>query len=155
VRFEIRPYIGALPIIFGMSRQDVHHLLGLPESSVSIWDRSGVCEHYAQARYNVGYDNSGVVNHVGFLPGGAELSIQGIPLWTMEDQPDPNATLLALDPKPMECVGIWYFLELGVASTGYHDDDLYERAVTAFPRGTRAQMLPGAMPADTSKYLAR
>jgi hypothetical protein len=155
VRFDILPYTGALPITFGMRREEVHQLLGPPESSFPIWDGSGACEHYARARYNVGYDNAGVVNHVGFCPGGAELSIQGLQVWTLEEQPDPNPTLLALDPEPVECVGIWHFLRLGVASTGYHDDDPSQRAVTVFPRGIKTEVLAGAKPADTSKYQTR
>jgi hypothetical protein len=138
-----------------MHREQVHRLLGPPESSIPIWNGSGVCEHYEQARYNVGYDNAGAVNHVGVCPGGAALGIRGRPLWTLEEQPDPNPALLALDPEPVEWVGIWYFLRLGVATTGYHDDDPCQRAVTVFPSGAKAEILPNATPADTRRYLTR
>jgi hypothetical protein len=155
VRFNIQPFTGALPITFGMHRDEVYRLLGPPESSFPIWDGSGVSEHYDQSRYNVGYDNAGAVNHLGFSPGGAELSIQGRAIWTLEEQPDPNPALIALDPEPVEVVGFWLFLRIGVTSTGYHDDDPSQRAVTVFPRGSKAQLLPGAKPADTSRYQTR
>jgi hypothetical protein len=152
VHFDIQPYIGALPITFGMRREEVHRLLGEPESSFPIWDGSGVSEHYAQARYNIGYDNDGIVNHLGFSPGGAELSIQGRPIWTLTEQRDPNPMLLALDPAPVEHVGFWIFLQIGVTSTGFHGDDASQRAVTVFPRGSKTTLLSESKPADTSRY---
>ena len=152
MRFNIQPYVGALPIKFGMPRAEVHKLLGPPESSFPIWDDSGVSEHYSQARYVIGYNNDGLVNHLGFSPGGVELSIKGQPIWTAECQPDPNPVLLALDPEPMEFAGFWYFLAIGVTSTGYHDDDPAQRAVTVFPRDSKAELLAEATAADTSKY---
>lgn len=153
VRFDIQPYTGALPITFGMAREQVHRLLGPPESSHPVWDGSGVSEHYNAARYNVGYSNAGVVNHLGFSPGGAELAIQGRPIWTAESQPDPNPLLLTLDPAPLELVGFWFFLAIGVTTTGYHDDDPSQRAVTVFVRGGKsAALLADAQPADTSRY---
>jgi len=152
VRFDIQPYAGALPIAFGMTRAEVHRLLGRPESSRPVWDGSGVSEHYNLARYNVGYTNAGVVNHLGFSPGGAELSILGQSIWTAEGQPDPNPVLLTLDPAPVEIVGFWFFLGIGATSTGYHDDDPGQRAVTVFPRDTNAKLLAEAQPADTSRY---
>lgn len=153
MRFDIQPYIGALPITFGMARDQVHRLLGQPESSNPIWDGSGVSEHYNASRYNVGYTNSGTVNHLGFSPGGAELSILGRPLWKPDDQSDPNPVLLVLDPAPLECVGFWFFMAIGVTTTGYHDDDTSQRAVTVFVRGGKpTELLADAQPADTSRY---
>lgn len=86
---------------------------------------------------------------------GAGLSILGRPIWTAKKQPDPNPVLLALDPGPVEFVGFWFFLALGVTSTGYHDDDPGQRAVTVCPRGKNAELLAQATPADTSRYRSR
>lgn len=153
VRFDIQPYAGALPITFGMTREQVHQLLGEPESIHPVWDGSGVSEHYNAARYNIGYNNSGMVDHLGFSPGGAELAVLGRPIWTNECQPDPNPVLLALDPAPLEFVGFWFFLDIGVTTTGYHDDDPSQRAVTVFMRnGKSAELLAEAKPADTGRY---
>jgi hypothetical protein len=155
MQFDIQPYVGALPITFGMPRAEVHRLLGPPESSHPIWNGSGVAEHYSRARYNVGYTSAGVVDHLGFSPGGAELFFQGRPLWTAEAQPDPNPLLLELDPEPVEFVGFWFFLAIGVTSTGYHDDDPAQRAIAVFPRSKKAQLLAQATAADTSRYRSR
>ncbi len=154
MQFDIHPYTGALPITFGMPRKQVHRLLGPPESSFPIWDGSGLSDHFAGGRYNVGYDNAGAVKHLGFSPGGAGLSFQGGVIWTLETQPDPNPILLALDPSPFELVGFWFFVRIGVTSTGYHDNHLSQRAITVFPKGSNAELLAKAKPADTSKYQA-
>lgn len=152
MRFDIRPYAGAFPIEFGMPRAAVHRLLGPPAASHPVWDGSGTVDHYSNSGFNVGFDTTGRVNHIGFTPGGVELAIEGRALWTPAEQPDPNPVLLSLDPEPVEAVGFWFFLRLGVTSTGFHDDDSSDRAVTVFVRGGRNEVLADAQPADTSRY---
>ena len=43
-RFDIRPHVGALPVTFGMHRDEVHRVLGTPETSAPIWNKSGFSE---------------------------------------------------------------------------------------------------------------
>src|SRR5215831_15641166 len=119
--FNIEPFVGALPVRFGMRRSEVHRLLGPPEASNPIWNRSGTTDYWNQSRINVGYDNDGVVNHVGFRPGGCDVSVCGTLLWSLDQQPDPNPDLLRRDPAPMESVGILIYPTLGICTTGYHD----------------------------------
>jgi hypothetical protein len=88
--FDIEPFVGALPVRFGMHRSEVHRLLGPPEASHPTWDRSGITDYWNTSRINIGYDNDRVVKHVGFCPGGCELSLRGTRLWSLEDRPDPN-----------------------------------------------------------------
>ena len=86
------------------------------------------------------------------------LAVLNVPMQatqTAEAQPDPNPVLLALDPEPVEYVGFWFFLGIGVTSTGYHDDAPAQRAVTAFPRGKNAELLAQAKPAVTGRYRPR
>ena len=75
-RFDIQPYAGAFPITFGMHREEVHRLLGPPYASNPVWNKTGFAEHY-QDGFNIGYDNSWIVDHLGFRPGSVELAIQG------------------------------------------------------------------------------
>lgn len=152
MKFDIQPYIGAAPITFGMSRDEAHRILGLPESSHPIWDGSGISESYNRSGFNIGFDTSDAVNHLGFGPGGAELTIQGTPIWTPQLQPDPNPLLLRLDPNPLEVVGFWVFLQIGITTTGYHDGDDGQRAITVFAQELKQDWLEGAASADTSKY---
>ncbi len=83
IAFNIEPFVGALPVRFGMHRTEVHRLLGPPEASHPIWDRTGTTDHWNESRINVGYDNAGIVKHVGFGPGGFELSVCGTLLWSL------------------------------------------------------------------------
>src|SRR6516164_11190212 len=102
--FNIVPFVGALPVRFGMHRSEVHRLLGDPEASIPIWDRSGSTDFWNESRIHVGYDNDGIVKHVGFCPGGCELLLRGALLWSIDEQPDPNERLLQIDPSPVESV---------------------------------------------------
>lgn len=135
-----------------MRREEVHRILGAAETSFPIWDRSGFSEHYAGGNYNIGYTNDWVVNPLGFEPGVGELLIRGEMIWSLDHQPDPNLSFLALDPEPLEIVGFWIFQELGVTTTGYHDDDRSQLAVTVFERENWAELLSSATAADTTKY---
>ena len=42
MRFDIEPGVGALPIRFGMHRDQVRRLIGAPEASTTIWDKNVV-----------------------------------------------------------------------------------------------------------------
>jgi hypothetical protein len=123
IAFNIEPFVGALPVRFGMHRSEVHRLLGPPEASHPIWGPSGTTDYWNESRINVGYDIEGVVKHVGFCPGGCELSLCGTLLWSLEDQPDPNPHLLLRDPAPAESLGILIYPALGISTSGYHDGD--------------------------------
>jgi hypothetical protein len=150
--FNIEPFVGALPVRFGMHRSEVHRLLGPPEASHPIWDESGTTDYWNHSRINVGYDNAGIVMHVGLCPGGCELSLRGTLLWSLEHQPDPNPPLLRLDPTPVESVGILIYPALGISTTGYHDDDESQLAVTASPSGTWDDVVKRAGCPRLSKY---
>src|SRR4051812_23894249 len=105
LQFNIQPFIGALPVVFGMQRKRVHEILGKPESSHPIWNGSGLSEYWQDAGVVVGYNNEGVVNHLGFSPGRCELRFLDSLLWSPADQPDPNPTLLRQDRTPLEALG--------------------------------------------------
>jgi hypothetical protein len=78
--------------------------------------------------------------------------INGQLIWSGESQQDPNPIFLALDPEPVEFVGFWNFLRIGVTTTGYHDDDESQRAITVFPHAHVDYLLATAKPADTRRY---
>jgi hypothetical protein len=150
--FDIHPFVGALPIAFGMNRDNVHAILGSPDSTSTTWNNSGSSDHWNASGMNVGYDNSGIVDHVGFGPGRVSLRILGTELWTDDHQADPNSVLLQLDSEPLERVGFLFFTRLGVTTTGYHDDDEYQRAITVYPRGKEDDFLKKATVPDLSRY---
>ena len=135
-----------------MTRKQVHLLIRTPElHEPKSWNHGGI-DYYRENNINVGYTVSGELFHFGFSPGGYELLIGDRPLWEPKRQPDPNPTLLALDPNPLEFLGTWLYLALGVTSSGYHNGDQGHRAVTAFVRGQDSELFVEAKPADTSRY---
>jgi hypothetical protein len=150
--FDIEPFAGALPVRFGMTRPEVHRLLGAPAASRPIWEGSGTTDFWHATRVNVGYDNAGTVNHVVFCPGGCVLTLAGARLWTPDEQPDPNPLLLRLDPAPVESVGFLIYPALGISTTGYRDGDDAQRALTASPAGKWDRVLKDAGRPHLGKY---
>jgi len=95
------------------------------------------------------------VDHVGFCPGGFELLLLGADLWSAAQQPDPNPTLLRHDPAPLESLGFLVLSQLGTTTTGYHDDDENQRALTVFPRGAWDKFLQNAHRPDRDPRIVR
>jgi hypothetical protein len=152
MRFDIEPGVGALPIRFGMHRDQVRRLIGAPEGSTTIWDKSGTADFWLRSCVNVGYDNNAIVNHVGFCPGEFELWLNASIIWSAEEHPDPNPLLLRADPTPGERLGFLVFNRLCVTTTGYHDDDESQRALTVFPPGKWDEHLAKATMPDLRRY---
>jgi hypothetical protein len=155
--FDIEPYVGALPISFGMDRAKVHTLLGTTRVA-GKWDAKdpgSASDSFGKLlEINVGYDNDRRVDHVGFSPGDFfALSLLGSAIWTPSEHPDPNPVLLRFDPAPLERLGFLVFTRLGVTTTGYHDDDKAQYALTVFPRGEWDRYLVKATRPDLSRYL--
>lgn len=144
---DIRPFEGVSPIKFGMLRSSVIDVIGNPYSSnekVDSWGNT--------LDINIGYDELGTVEQIGLGPGEYELAIGGQLLWRPHRHPDPNPTLLALDPEPLERVGFLIFTKLGIATTGYHDDDPSQHAISVYPRGAWDQLLLKAKKPILDKY---
>jgi hypothetical protein len=81
-----------------------------------------------------------------------ELTIRDLPIWSPQAHPDPNPVLLRLDPEPVERLGLLVFRRLGVTTTGYHDDDESDRALTVYAPGTWDEQLLMATTPDLSRY---
>jgi hypothetical protein len=154
VPFDIQPYVGGLPITFGMARATVHEVLGSPEDTYI--DGKDVTDYWDSSNINIHYSKRGLVDHMGFSPGAFELRLLGTVLWSAKRHPDPNRQLLRQDPKPLESLGFLVFRQLGITTTGYHDDDEYQRALTIFPRGRwDRQLKEHSKRPDLRRYRAR
>ena len=60
--------------------------------------------------------------------------------------------MLKLDPDPLERVGFLVFTRIGITTTGYHDGDESQRAITVCPRDTYDGFLKKATSPDLSQY---
>lgn len=89
---------------------------------------------------------------MGFGPGKFELWLSGSIIWSPDAHPDPNPLLLRADPAPLERLGFLVFNRLCVTTTGYHDDDESQRALTVYPPGKWDELLGKATTPDLSRY---
>lgn len=80
------------------------------------------------------------------------MTMNGRQIWSIDRAPDPHPIFLRVDPAPVTSVGFWIYLRIGVTTTGYHDDDESQRAITVFPPHRADWFAARAMPADTSRY---
>jgi hypothetical protein len=150
--FEIRSFEGALPIRFGMSREEVHDILGSPETLGSLRSIKATSDDWSRYGLNVRYHLEGGVAHLGFRPGQCELRLADRVLWTPGEDLDPNWVLLSLDPAPRELLGFLIFTKLGVTTTGFHLGDASQHALGVFSRGEWDLFLENSTEPDLSLY---
>lgn len=150
--FDIRPYTGALPLSFGISRAEVHRVLGTPQVASPPLAHRGYSDSWDDGNIQIGYDANLAVNHIGFGPGEFALSLCGSPLWTTDEHPDPISALLQQDPDPWETLGFLVFDRIGITTTGYHDQDDNDLSLCLYPRGKWDKSLQKATRPDLSRY---
>lgn len=131
--FEIFPYVGAGPITFGMSPERVESILGLPE----LVERNHLNQRVEHRAFmNVGYSNDGglALNHIGF--GRQMIGVRYGDLKIFVDDVDLVVQALCTDDgAPGVYLGFLVLANLGLALTGFHDNDRSQLAITLFPKG--------------------
>ncbi len=125
--FKIESYVGALPVRFGAQADEVVAILGEPQTKSTNFRKEVT---YDYDFVNIGFDKNSSVSHVGFVPG-ANVEYDGLPILSQET----FRQLLRLDAEAMEVVGFVVLLNLGIAFTGFHDDDESQKAVSVFAKG--------------------
>ena len=127
--FKIVSQAGPAPLLFGMTIEQAERFVGRP----SIVHKNNLNELNAQYEsFSVRYSQkSQRLVEVGFGPG-TDLEVYGLRPF---EQPDAWIELLKQDKSPHECLGFIVLLNLGLTLTGFHDNDLSQRAITAFPLG--------------------
>jgi hypothetical protein len=127
--FTLLPYVGADPISFDMTPEDISKLLGTPSRIVTNFlgeqdeERGKISIRYSKL--------DGKVVEVAFLPG-TTLLFQGHSLFEEKDLVD---FLMKHDMHPVEFLGFLVFFELGIATGGFHDQDDSQKAITVFRKG--------------------
>lgn len=120
------PYIGALPVRFGMSPVEVAAVIGPPSAVLP-----GVFGTTAEARPKlmIGYDRANNCVYEVNCHVGTTLMFQGHDLLA---HVDPIAFLRLFDPNPVLFVGVVLFLKLGIQVSGFHDCDESQKAISMF-----------------------
>ena len=127
--FEIISYVGAKPLLFGMTQSQAEALVGPPEMT----------EDNFSGETNAMYRSFGIryskqdqkLVEVGFSKT-ATVTIRGINVFS---QKNAFRDLVRQDSCPYESYGFIILLDLGITLTGFHDNDPNQLAITAFARG--------------------
>lgn len=125
--FTVEPFVGPLPLRFGMTPKKVATIVGVPDrvftdpvNGRSEW-RTGL---------SLGYDaKTGQLNEVVLSQG--ELYFQGVNLFAVAD---PIGFLRKHD-SPQLAVGMIFFVNLGLRLSGLHDRDDRQRAIGLATKG--------------------
>lgn len=127
--FELRPYEGAGPIEFGMTRSQVEARIGPPTSVTTT--RGGDVEEY-RAGLKLYFSKSEEHLREIVLMKPSSALYRGVDLIQTED---PTTYLAGDDPEPFEYAGTVLFLKVGIAVTGFAEENDPDSAVGMFERG--------------------
>ena len=129
-RFEIVPHAGAGSIKFGMTPEQVENAIGVTDTSI-INDQDELVEF--RSAMNITYSKAPQhrVCHIGFGRQMEEVMFGETPVFRVN--PDlVIKKIMELDPEPYLFVGFIIFLKLGITLTGFHDDDIDNKALAVF-----------------------
>ncbi len=129
IEFTLMPYVGASPIFFGMSIDDVAHVLGKPDRvHTNYLGERDENRGLIGVRYSATDEK---VVELGFVPG-TKLLFDSSNLFECENLMN---ILMSHDSHPYELLGFIIFMDLGIAVGGYHDNDDSQKAITVFCKG--------------------
>jgi hypothetical protein len=142
-KFQITPFVGTDLVAFGMSAQEVERALGAPDQTSK--NHLGSRVEFRSAM-NIGYSQAtGQVDHIGFGRQMTDVYFREMNLFSTP--PDKVLReLMACDPQPLIYLGFVVFRNLGIALTGFHDDDESQKAATLFPQGAWDKRVPKMKP---------
>ena len=143
--YEIKSYWGAGTLVFGMSPDEVHELLGKPRFSRSDPGRLREIYRGCPALTFVGGDGELKLVEIGFAKAAGEVIYRGANLFAGEHMAVVQR-LCGEDPAPREVVGTLVFPKLGISLTGFHAGPKESLAVTAFAPGRLDAQLARSKP---------
>ena len=120
--YSIEPFVGPLPLRFGMTPGEVAALIG-DADHVFTDPVDGISE--SRAGLSLGYDaQHGLLSDAVFSAGG--LSFHEVNLFEVDDVIN---FLRGYDNFPEVAVGMVFFLGLGLRLSGFHDGDVRQKAI--------------------------
>jgi hypothetical protein len=131
----ITSYVGVGPLKFGMTRGEVHNILGVPllTKKCQFFDES--TEYWSEKRLQLTFSdaNDGLVE-ISLYPTLPNVQLNGLKLFEV---PGAHAfkVLHDWDDAPLLITGTSVFLKLGLAVSGFLDRDTGGKAVAAFAKG--------------------
>lgn len=146
MNFPIYPYKGVGVLEFGMLRADIHEILGAPawqkksrfsDEIIEFWNDNGL-----QLVFSSPEDE---LIEVCLYP-----SLENVTLEDVEILSDTGKSmywwLCRLDGAPRQTVGVTVLINLGIAITGFLNDEPDDKSVTVFARGRWREDDPALTP---------
>ncbi|NQE49595.1 hypothetical protein [Herbaspirillum rubrisubalbicans] len=131
----IMSYVGVGPLKFGMTRDEVHQILGTPlsEKKCRFFDES--TEYWSEKRLQLTFSDTGDgLLEISLYPNLPNVQLNGLKLFEV-----PGAYAFKVlhdwDDAPLTRAGTSIFLKLGLAAGGFLHDDDFDKSVTAFAKG--------------------
>jgi hypothetical protein len=129
----IKPFQGVNSIKFGMSPEEVANILGASDT-VSENHLKQRIEFRSFANFAYSSEEPRILCHIGFGRQMSRVIFDNINFF--ED--DSNSVLRRLiikDSAPMLYLGFLVFIKLGISLTGFHDQDISQKALSLFEEG--------------------
>ena len=133
--YHIESYVGVGPVKLGMKRDDVHALIGPPESSSTTDPTEDVVDYWHENSLQLTFsEDVRELVEISLYPGLEGVEFRGIKIFE-ERGVDVLRQLNDLDTKPLKKTGVSIFLELGLAVAGFQHEEDDDKSLTVFARG--------------------
>ncbi len=142
--FDLQSFVGALPLRFGMTPDQVRGILG-QDCTESKNFLGGVSLSYYRpgCDASVGFDKlSGLATHFGF---GRLSSVRFRGLDVFGDS-TAWQSIVRMSGDCHEWVGFIICCDLGLKLSGFHDEDISQLAISVFPEGDYERHRPKFTP---------
>jgi len=113
---------------------EVEQILGAPDQvSTNHLKQRVEFRSFMNLAYTAGQQEK--LCHIGFGRQMEDITLNGINFF--KNQPiEVLKKLVSIDGTPLLYMGFIVFLDLGIALTGFHDNDASQKAVTVFEKGS-------------------
>lgn len=139
--FNIRSYEGVGPVNFGMNREEIHGLLGLPNLGWTM-PNGTLVDSWSDFIIRYATDSQRVLE-IEFSDT-SELQLDGVDLFR---DPEALSKLVLADGAPLQGAGSVIFLNLGLStSLNLENPKAVERTVCVFSRGKWDRFLSRLVP---------
>ncbi|WP_171939920.1 hypothetical protein [Herbaspirillum rubrisubalbicans] len=131
----ITSYGGVGPLKFGMTRDEVHQILGAPLSVKKSRFFEESREYWSAKRLQLTFSDTGDgLLEIGLSPNLPNVQLNGLKLFEVSGT-DAFKVLHDWDDAPLARTGTSIFLKLGLAVHGFLEDYDDDKAVAAFAKG--------------------
>ncbi|ALU90981.1 hypothetical protein [Herbaspirillum rubrisubalbicans] len=131
----ITSYVGVGPLKFGMTREEVHQILGAPSSTKKSRFFNESREYWSDNGLQLTFTDTGDgLVEIGLSPNLPNVQLNGLKLFEVPGR-YAFKVLHDWDDAPLARTGTSIFLKLGLAVHGFLEDYDDDKAVAAFAKG--------------------